>query len=259
MQNHRKRAIKTALWIGVPVLVLALLIIGGFLYLSDCYPANESAVEAFTAARTVREQTLDNGDMLFDPGDAEIGLIFYPGGKVDEKAYVPLMRAVAAGGVKCVLCKMPFHLAVLDLHAADGVREAVQDVAHWYIGGHSLGGACASIELNAHPDAYEGLILLAAFADRDLSKTSVRVLSVYGSEDGVLDRAKYESAKALLPQDVREIVIEGGCHAGFGLYGPQKGDGTNRIPYREQIRLAADAILDWLNNGVSSGANADKT
>ena len=38
----------------------------------------------------------------------------------------------------------------------------------------------------------EGLILLASYAANDLSDTDLSVLSVYGSEDGVLNMQKYE-------------------------------------------------------------------
>ena len=60
----------------------------------------------------------------------------------------------------------------------------------------------------------------------DLTDSGLRVYSTYGSEDGVLNREKYEADRTNLPQDTTETVIDGGCHAGFGSYGAQKGDGT---------------------------------
>ncbi len=252
---QKKRRI---LWIVIPAAVLVLLLSGMLIYLETYYHADEDMIAAFSADRTVLERTLESGETVFDPGNAAVGLIFYPGGKVEQEAYVPLMREISAGGVLCVLCKMPFRLAVLDMHRADGVREAFPQIEQWYIGGHSLGGAVASIEVKAHPGVYAGMILLASFSDRDLTQESLRVLSVYGSEDGVLNREAYEQAKSLLPDDVTETVIDGGCHAGFGMYGAQDGDGKPRITNEEQIRITAGMILNWLNNGVSTDANADE-
>ncbi len=146
---------------------------------------------------------------------------------------------------------MPFRLAVLDLHAADAVREAFPAVERWYIGGHSHGGAFAAIELSKHPDAYAGLVLLGAYSIAVLSASSVRVLSVYGSEDGILDREKYVQNKPNLPADSREIVLEGGCHAYFGMYGPQRGDGIPSIDCAEQIRRTASVITDWFGGEES--------
>jgi hypothetical protein len=240
------------LWIVIPVAVFALLLSACLIYLENYYHADDDAIAAFSAERTVEERAID-GNTVFDPGNAKIGLIFYPGGKVEQEAYAPLMREVSAGGVLCVLCRMPFRLAVFDTHAADEVRETFPEIEQWYIGGHSLGGAVASIEVQAHPGVYAGMILLASFSDKDLSGESIRVLSVYGSEDRVLDRSAYEQAKSLLPDDVTETVIEGGCHAYFGMYGAQDGDGEPRITNEEQIRITAKTVTDWMIGGNAAG------
>ena len=239
---------KTLLRVVFPILLLSLLCGGSFGYLETYYHADPSAAQAVSADLSVREKMLDNGDTVLDPVGVSVGVIFYPGGKVEETAYLPLLRALAQKGVLCVLCKMPFRLAVLDLHAADDVRAQFPDIERWYIGGHSLGGAMASVEAAKHPGAYNGLILLAAYSAADLSGTDLRVLSLYGSEDGVLNREKYEQRKAQLPADFQERVIEGGCHAGFGAYGPQRGDGVPAISGEQQIRLTANLIYQWIGS-----------
>ena len=70
---------------------------------------------------------------------------------------------------------------------------------------------------------------------------------IYVSEDGVLNREKYEADRANLPQDTTETIIDGGCHAGFGSYGAQKGDGTPTISAEEQQRQTADVLAAWMN------------
>ena len=52
----------------------------------------------------------------------------------------------------------------------------------------------------------EGLILLASYAANDLSDTDLSVLSVYGSEDGVLNMQKYEENRMNLPEDMKEVI-----------------------------------------------------
>ena len=252
-KNGRKK--RRYLWIVIPVAVFTLLLCASLIYLESYYHADDDAIAAFSFDRTVTERTLAGGETVFDPGGAKVGLIFYPGGKVEETAYAPLMRAISSKGVLCVLCKMPFRLAVFDTHAADDVRKALPEIERWYIGGHSLGGAVASIEVNAHRGVYEGMILLASFSNDDLSDESIRVLSIYGSEDRVLDRAKYEQTKSRLPSEVTEIVIDGGCHAGFGMYGAQDGDGTPAITSGEQILFTADIIEGWIEEGGAYAEN----
>ncbi len=44
------------------------------------------------------------------------------------------------------------------------------------------------------------------------------------------------------------IIIDGGCHAYFGMYGVQEGDGTPKISNEEQIEQTADAIANLIND-----------
>ena len=243
MKNRKKR-----LLIGLLSAFLALGLIFGLcaLYVADYYPADADAVAAFGEVDGVEESTLEDGSIAFLPEAPTAGFIFYPGGKVEHTAYVPLMRALAARGLLCVLVKMPLRLAVLDSNAADGVQEKYPEITDWYIGGHSLGGSMAAAYLEKNSDDYRGLVLLGAYSTADLSDTSLAVLSLYGSEDKVMNAEKYEKNKQNLPVDFTEIVIEGGCHAYFGTYGAQKGDGTPTITNAEQIFLTADAILSFV-------------
>ena len=152
------------------------------------------------------------------------------------------MAACAEQGILCILVKMPFNLAVLDVNAADSLREQYPEIERWYIGGHSLGGSMAASYLEKHTEDYEGLILLGSYSTADLSGSGLEVLSIYGSEDKVMNREKYGKNKSNLPDDFTEIIIDGGCHAYFGMYGAQEGDGTPTITNEEQIRLAAGHI-----------------
>lgn len=100
--------------------------------------------------------------------------------------------------------------------------------------GHSLGGSMASSYLEENHSDYEGLILLGSYSTADISATSLDVLSIYGSEDGVLNREKYKECMVNLPSDTEEYIIDGGCHAYFGAYGAQEGDGTPTVGNRKQ-------------------------
>lgn len=112
----------------------------------------------------------------------------------------------------------------------------------WIMAGHSLGGAMAASYVAGHTTDYQGLVLLAAYSTADLTQSGVKVLSVYGSNDGVLNRATYAEDRANLPQDTTEYVIDGGIHSYFGTYGHQDGDGEAAITNEEQLNLTADAI-----------------
>ena len=130
-------------------------------------------------------------------------------------AYAPLMHELARNNFVCILVHMPGNLAVLDQNAADGIiekyKEIYPSIQEWYIGGHSLGGAMAAEYVSKHVDEFDGLYLFAAYSTADLSDSDLRVFSVYGSEDGVLDMDKYRKYRSNLPEDTYEYVIDGGC------------------------------------------------
>ena len=237
---------RTRIILSVCLALLLVIGIGGYAYMSDYYHADETALEVM-AYQTDRVQTEQDGDVIwFVPEDPIAGLIFYPGGKVEHTAYAPLMRACAENGILCALVRMPGNLAVLDPNAADGLQEAYPEITTWYIAGHSLGGAMAANYAAAHAEDFDGLILLAAYSTKDLTGTPLRVLSVYGSEDGVMNRESYEKNRANLPADTTEVVLDGGCHAQFGSYGPQDGDGVPTISGEEQVRQTVEAIAAFV-------------
>ena len=76
------------------------------------------------------------------------------------------------------------------------------------------------------------------------------MLSVYGSEDGVLNMSKYDEYRQNLPEDTTtEMVIEGGNHAGFGDYGAQEGDGEAAVNGEKQREVTAETFMEILRGG----------
>jgi hypothetical protein len=226
----------------VLALVSALLVAACALYLGSYYKADTAAIGAFLPEGTALKD-LPDGTIVIGPEQAENGFIFYPGGKVAHTAYRPLMQQLSEKGVLCILVEMPFRLAVLNSDAAGDHLKKYPEIQNWYIGGHSLGGAMAANYLSENTDDFKGLVLLGAYSTKDLSKTNLKVLSVYGSEDKVLNATKYAKNKKNLPKNFTEIILAGGCHAYFGMYGTQKGDGVPTLSNTDQIIQTAGAIL----------------
>lgn len=231
-------------WLKVGIATVLLLCGVCWWYVSDYYHADDAAVAAMSSAADVVVKQ-DGNTVAFIPDEADTGFIFYPGGKVEHTAYAPLMRALADNGVLCVLIEMPLNLAVLDMNAADGIPEMYPQIDSWYIGGHSLGGSMAASHAAKNASLYDGLVLLASYSTEDLSSDMLKVISIYGSEDGVLNMEKYADNKGNLPVSFEETIIVGGCHAGFGSYGPQDGDGVPTITGDAQIEETARLLTDF--------------
>ena len=147
--------------------------------------------------------------------------------------------------ILCILPKMPFHLAVFDINAADTYIPQFPEISHWYVGGHSLGGSMAASYAAKNSEKLEGLILLASYSASDLSQSGLKVLSIFGSRDGVLNKDSYHSSRSNLPADFSELMLSGGNHAGFGYYGPQKGDETAGITPEQQQTETAHAVAEF--------------
>lgn len=247
----RKKRIILFSSLGVALtLIVALilsLVIGVSVYLGTYYHADDIAVEDYIENSGVEVVEIDKRTTAFVPQSPKAGFIFYPGGKVEVDAYYPLMCALAENDILAIAVKMPFNLAVFDINAGDGIMEKFPEVDSWYIGGHSLGGSMASSYLDKNRDDFEGLILLGSYSTVDFSDTSLDILSIYGENDMVMNREKYEKYKPNLPA-LTEHIIEGGNHAGFGMYGAQKGDGTLSISNEAQIKETADIISSFIDN-----------
>lgn len=217
-------------------------------YVSDFYHATDEAALAMTTLADDDSIVIwETGrDIVFEPQNATKGFIFYPGGKVEARAYTPLMRQLSERGILCVLMKMPCNLAVLDINAADDILGQFPKVEAWYIGGHSLGGSMAASYAADNHEELRGLVMLAAYSTQDLRESGLQVVSLYGSNDGILNQEKYAEYRTNLPADAAEIIIEGGNHAGFGSYGEQEGDGKAYIEREEQVAQTASAICELI-------------
>ena len=244
-KTKRKSKIKTVFIVVVALIILAIGLFFG--YSLDYYEADEAAQNLLTD--TERVEFLNDSPIHFSPIDpSDIGVIFYPGGKVDENAYTPLLQPLAEAGYEAFIADMPFHLAVFDIDAADPIIEDNPQIKEWYVGGHSLGAAMGATYAEDNVDMLTGLFLLAGYSIADLSNLNLPVLALYGTNDQVIDSDKVEEYRSNLPANTTEIEIPGGNHAQFGLYGEQDGDGEATISAEEQLELTVQSILEFIEN-----------
>lgn len=233
VRSHKKKARLVLIILLAAVAVLAALF---FWYVSDYYPAEDTALAVL--AQEDGMETRDNLTILSPSYPTDTGILFYPGAKVEAEAYLPLLDQIRqATGATCILVHMPFHMAIFDADAAEAVMESFPEIHHWYMAGHSMGGAMASKFASEHPDQVEGLFLLGAYLYGDYPEE--KTLTIYGSlNQSVEDHIDYT-------QNI--VKIQGGNHAQFGNYGPQKGDPPASISAEEQQAQAVAAIEAFLH------------
>ncbi len=247
--NKQKR--KHSLLKIILAIVLVITAVAGVsfgIYVSDYYHADETALSLLENPGDVSILQDDPGNYTVLPQKAgDTGIIFYPGGKVDERAYLPLLKKYAENGITCILVKMPFHLAVFNMNGADGIQKQYPRITKWYLAGHSLGGAMAAAYIARHVSEYQGLILLGAYSTKDLSDTDLTVVWIDGDQDGVINQKQVLKNQDHYPENTYVFMIAGGNHAQFGSYGVQKGDGQASISAKEQWQETVDDTLSVIS------------
>lgn len=233
----------------ITILAILLLGTGGFvIWASNPLGPDQVALDAMQSDSMVE---VSEGDWLvFDPigESSDIGVIYYPGGRVDYRSYAPFAHKLAAEGYKTIIVPMPLSMAFFAPTRADEVIADFPEIENWVIGGHSLGGAMAANYVYSNPDAMEGLILWASFPAgfNDLSDSDIPVASIYGSLDMGVDGIL--GSFELLPEDAFIYEIEGANHAQFGWYGPQPGDNEPQIGHVEQEEEILSATVEFLES-----------
>lgn len=218
----------------ISLLLLPVILGGGFLvYASDYYRADET-----TNAILQSGQAQVRDDMIILRPEVASGsaLIFYPGAKVEYTAYLPLLEKLRQNGITSVLMKMPFNMAIFSVNAADKAFDELSGIDHWFIGGHSMGGAMASSYAAGHQEKVKGLVLLGAYIYGDVAPKDA--LTVYGTLNADLEKH--------IDYTDNVVIIQGGNHAQFGNYGEQKGDPKALISREEQQDIAVQAILSFI-------------
>lgn len=242
--------------IGILIALFALAVIGGgafFVWANQAGPPMPEALAAMHSDSSV-EFEQQNGWLVFQPvlqGDQldkpiKKGLILYPGGKVDYRAYAPTARAIAAQGYLVVIPPMPLNLAFFEANAAGDVITAFPQIQKWAIAGHSLGGVAASSYAAANPDKIQGVGFWASYPQGSMTAYPGQVVSISATNDGLATPVKIENSKKDLPPATKFVVIQGGNHAQFGYYSDQQGDNPASISRAEQQNRLVTAMVELL-------------
>ena len=104
-----KKTKKRALLIAGVILILLGAACGA--YFGTYAHASPAAAALLQGSDTVQVKAMDRGWLLDGPGIRD-ALVFYPGGKVEPTAYLPLLTALAEDGIDCFLVQMPLNMEI---------------------------------------------------------------------------------------------------------------------------------------------------
>lgn len=206
---------------------------------------------AFRSSSSVKVEDRDEAIYFrASSGQSGMALLFFPGGLVDPRAYVPLVRSIADQGVSGAVVKIPRRGAFVDGSAGE-VRARARQVANnmsnakFVIAGHSKGALFACEFVRAHPDKAGALVLIGSTHPRriDLSSLTIPVTKISASGDGLASPERVRASAHNLPPDTRWVMVRGGNHSQFGSYGFQPGDRFASISRADQQAIVVRELL----------------
>ena len=125
---------------------------------------------------------------------------------------VKLAASLTERGYLVAVVGVPLNLAVFDIDAAGAVIRAHPEIAHWAVGGHSLGGSMAAQFADSHRGTVVALVLWASYSAADLSDDGLAVLSAYGTLDHGVPSFTSAANTAKLGTNMTFRVVDGGNH-----------------------------------------------
>lgn len=187
----------------------------------------------------------------------DTGIIFYPDKFVNEKSYLPLLFELAKDGYGIYILKSPLNVPLFSRNKANDIIKN-GDFEKYALMGHSYGGKVLLDYIskqNQFSEKITDAILLAACSsgryvfdsvkNKDY-KNEVRMLSIVGSKDGVLNLLKYDNDKENLPKNTKYITINGGNNSNFGNYGKKYNDFKSDISLEKQQYIVLNEINEFL-------------
>ena len=181
----------------------------------------------------------------FSPIDSyKKAVILVPKDNITPESYVILSRELAEKGYLSILLRS----SKVTESTINQILYFYKGVLEWYIGGHSSGGQNVTKYLESHFEDFKGYFLLAAFSNVDLSEKYLKTLTIYGTNDKLLNLVTYEAKLPNLGSHYIEHIIEGANHYNFADCEPSSLDGIATITAEEQMKIAANYIIELINS-----------
>lgn len=228
--------------IGIGLMALLLvLFIALNIYSSTSYTALDEMYDALSDIESDDVTFYEDKDELrYTVSNPKKNIVFIPGGLVTPDSYSYLAYSLALEGYNVTIAKAPYNLAILNQWIG---KEFLSDDLENVVIGHSLGGVTASMVFSGN-DKVSTMMFLGSYPIKDMSDK--KVLFIAAEHDLGMDPEAFDDSMKFVNDESVIIDIDGGNHAQFGWYGPQKGDGDAEMSTLAQQNLVIGYIVDYL-------------
>lgn len=246
---HTRSINKKLYFLAVAAVLLILLLVLGIRWVTYARPPLQEAVMALESDSVVTVSA--QSWLTFSPAfsQTDVGLIFYPGGRINPQGYSSLLRPIAEKGILVVVPEMPLNMAAFNPNVADKIMSENPQIRQWFIAGHSVGGTMAAQYAINNPEHIEGVIVWASYPAKSdkLKETTIPILTIFGSEDPRVNDESLQIREEIYPDHAEFIRINGGDHHQFGAYEITPAEYYASISPEEQHNQIIDATLTFIS------------
>ena len=169
-------------------------------------------------------------------------IIIYPSSGIEPKGYIGIGRKLASMGYKVVIAKIPMNYPFFSFNKADKIISANPKELSWYLVAHNTSGEVAAKAATGNKKI-RGVVFMGTYPiSEDLRVINEPVLTIWGTNDGVLDFSKFNTYKANLPTGAKYQEIVGGNNTNFADVEIISKDHKARISAASQQDKAVKAI-----------------
>lgn len=231
----------------VTVIAIIVLLGAGYIWSTNTYGVNDDYIKYSSSGDGVTVSS-NGGEYIVSPtnGNEKTGVIIYPNEKTDTRSYLKLSNMLAKDGYRVVIIKYMFNYPAIAKNPAEKVINSNPDIKNWYIVSHSRSGELA-LRNAANEKAISGVAFMGAYPmGDDLKLINKPVLTMWGTQDGIIDFTKFEEYKQNLPEKSYLHEIVGGNNTGFSDSKLFEGDNESTIDRDLQQSKASDYIDSFI-------------
>jgi pimeloyl-ACP methyl ester carboxylesterase len=227
----------------ISILILfILLIIALFIYSRNSYQSLDEMDDNISlldlTSITIHE---DIDEIRYTTTNPIKQIVFIPGGLVEPASYKYLASRLALEGYNVTIVKPIFNLAILTPNYASKFLSKELDNV---VIGHSLGGIVGSL-VSSGNNLVNEIVFLGSYPIKDLTDKDVMIITA--ENDLGMDEESFNNSLKYVKSETIIYNINGGNHAQFGWYGPQKGDGEAEIFTLIQQDIVVLEILGFIS------------
>ena len=208
-------------------------------------PTNSETILETNYLRDSENVTVTHNDYYyaFKPESYDTGIILLPDENIKPESYAMLMHQLADKGFATFILK---NFQTNEKYNSDVIIKKYDNISNWYIGGHGESGPLIATYLEDNYWDYDGVFFLSSYSPIKLTKKGLKILSVYGENDLILNKNTYRENLPNFGNEYLERIIRGGNYSNFADIKTLDGDGNATISLENQVSITMNYILEMI-------------